>query len=137
MTEWIPCETGFITADVIRWREGIWLRRGPKARRAVKIGDRLVVAEVLQEADEEGWVLLLVVSCEIIGEISGVKEGRREWRLKKGSQFKRKVGSIKRGRPERLAWSEEGVRAKLVRKFRGKKEKPISRFMSMDMDDED
>jgi hypothetical protein len=90
----------------------------------------------MSEPDEEGWVVVLVVSCEIIGPISGVKEGRREWRLKKGSQNKRKVGTIRRGRPERMPWSDESVRATLVSKFLGNREH-LERFMSMDMDDED
>ena len=24
--EWIPCGSGFIAADVIRWNEGVWQR---------------------------------------------------------------------------------------------------------------
>ena len=136
VTEWIPCGTGFIAADVIRWHEGIWERRGPRGRRAMKIGDRLVIAEVLTEPDEEGWVVMLVWSCEIIGEISGVKAGRRNHRLKKESTIKRKWATIRRGRPERMPWSDESVRATLASKFLGNKQH-MERFMSMDMDDDD
>jgi hypothetical protein len=25
--EWIPCGNGFIEADVVRWKEGVWERR--------------------------------------------------------------------------------------------------------------
>lgn len=38
MPVWIACPEGFIAAVVIRWREGVWSRRGPGKGRAVKIG---------------------------------------------------------------------------------------------------
>ena len=47
MTIWLACADGFIQADVIRWQEGIWERRGPKGARSMKIGDREVIAEVI------------------------------------------------------------------------------------------
>ena len=37
--EWIPCGNGFIEADVNRWREGIWKRRGPRKGRTLKVGE--------------------------------------------------------------------------------------------------
>jgi hypothetical protein len=58
MPKWIPCGDGFIEADVIRWKEAVWRRPERKRRRAVRLGDGLVAAEVIR--DEEGWVALLI-----------------------------------------------------------------------------
>ena len=36
MPTWVPCGSGFIEADVVRWKEGVWERRGhSKKSRAV------------------------------------------------------------------------------------------------------
>jgi len=47
--EWIPCGSGFIEADVLRWSEGVW-GKPPRRRqgKSVHIGERAVVAEVLR-----------------------------------------------------------------------------------------
>ncbi len=127
MAIWIPCEDGFIEADVIRWKESAWERWGPRSARAVNIGDRWVTAEVLRE--EEGWVYLLVRGCKVVTE----KTARKVKVLKKGSETKRKRKTIMRGKPERLAWSEESVRAVLASKFLGRR-KPVS-SASRDADD--
>lgn len=72
---------GFIEADVIRWKEGIYERKGPRQGCVVRIGDRLVTAEVLGEVDEEGWVYLLIRSSEILK----LKDGKKPhmWMLKR------------------------------------------------------
>jgi hypothetical protein len=41
MVEWISCGRGFIQADVVKWRQGIWEKRGPYKGKVVRIGDRL------------------------------------------------------------------------------------------------
>lgn len=60
--EWIPCGSGFIEADVIRWTEGVWRKPRRNRGRAINIGElqsvavpfvgaaasTLVVAEVLR-----------------------------------------------------------------------------------------
>lgn len=125
MTEWIPCGDGFIEADVIRWKEGVWERRGPRqGGRAIKIGDRLVIAEVLREAEEKGWVYLLCRGCEVVS----VKMGRKVALVKKGEELRRKRTTIARGRPGRLAWSDESVRARLVGKCAGDRKPVYSTF---------
>ena len=123
MSEWIKCGSrGFIQADVIRWREAVWerpqrrRRSQPEEEPAVKIGERLVTAEVLRDADRAGWVRLLVRACEIVRDRTG---GRRVHALKAGEEIKRKSDTIRRGKPERLAWSEEGVREALASAPRG------------------
>ncbi|MBI3934902.1 MAG: YfhO family protein [Acidobacteria bacterium] len=63
MATWIPCGNGFISADVIGWKEGVFARRGRRSARAVKTGDGLVIAEVsatgllvLSEVYHPGWI---------------------------------------------------------------------------------
>lgn len=102
MTVWIACGAEFIVADVIRWREAVWDRRGPKGARPKKIGDRDVVAEVIEDAD--GYVLLLVRSC-VLG-----KDTRPSDDLKPGSEVRRKASTIARGNAERLEWNDETAR---------------------------
>jgi len=105
---WIECGAEFIEADVIRFWEGIWDRRGPKGRRAVRVGDRVVIAEVLQD-EGNGWVLLLVLGCE-------VKKGQPSSRtqLKEGAEIRRKRSNVSRRKVERLPWSDESARASVV-----------------------
>lgn len=59
MDQWVPA-TDFIAADVIRWTETIYDRR--KRGKALRIGERLVAAEVI-ERGKDGWVKLLVCAC--------------------------------------------------------------------------
>lgn len=72
MVFWIACGDGFIPADVIRWIEAVFDgpfgRNGRKARRgkAVRVGERELVAEVLGLADEKGFRRLLVRACRIV-----------------------------------------------------------------------
>ncbi len=127
MAIWIPCGDGFIEADVVRWKESAWERRGPRSARAVNLGNRWVTAEVLRE--EEGWVYLLVRGCKVITE----KTARQVKVLKKGSETRRKRKTIMRGRPERLEWSDESVRSVLASRFLGRR-KPVS-SASWDADD--
>ena len=53
--------------------------------------------------------------------------------LKAGREIRRSYAKIVRGRPERLLWSEEQVRAMLSSKFLGNKEH--ERFMVMETDE--
>lgn len=93
-TKWIPCGNGFIQADVIRWKEGVWERRSRRRNaRAVHVGDRVVIAEVLRE-DAEEWVHLLVRGCEMVSE----KPGRRKAALlPNGQEICRRRTTVVRG----------------------------------------
>ena len=102
-------------ADVIRWKEAVWEKRQRLRGRAVNAGDRMVVAEVIRDAD--GWVELLIRECTIVSEKPG-------WLLKplpNNVEVRRRRRTIERGNPERLLWSDESVRAGLSSKFLGKK----------------
>jgi hypothetical protein len=109
--EWIPCGSGFIEADVIRWNEGVWQKPRRRRGRAVNIGDRVVIAEVIR--DEGGWLDLLVRACAVSSE----KPGRKVALLPKGQEVRRKRHTIERGKPERLLWSDESARAVLASRF--------------------
>ena len=64
MAVWLPAGDGFIAADVIRWKEPVFMNR--RRRRPARLGERLVIAEVLGESDRHGWVHLLVRSSEVV-----------------------------------------------------------------------
>jgi hypothetical protein len=99
---------GFIEADVIRWKEPVFKNRG--YGEPVRVGERLVAAEVLREADKDGWVYLLVRKSEVLSV-------KTSWLLSDvhlpptGKETRRRLRTIVRGNPERLAWSDESARA--------------------------
>ncbi len=119
MAEWVPIQDGaFIAADVIQWKEGVYKPRRSRKAKAVRLGDRMVTAEVLKEPDANGWVQLLVRGCEVVS----AKIGRNPWDvplLPKGTEIKRAKKTIMRSKPERLLWSDESARAVLASKFLG------------------
>lgn len=106
--EWIPCGSGFIEADVIRWTEGVWRKPRQRRGRAVNIGELLVTAEVLR--DQDGWLDLLVRSCTVASE----KPGHKVLPLPNDQSLHRKRHTVEKGKPERLLWSDEAARAALV-----------------------
>lgn len=112
-TEWIRCGSGFIEADVIRWTEGVWRKPRRNRGRAVNIGDRVVVAEVIRDDGE--WMDLLVRDCTVARENPGVEI----MLLAKDTEVHRKRHTIEKGKPERLLWSDETVRALLVSRLLG------------------
>ncbi len=102
---------------MVRWKEGIWQRRGrSKKARAVHVGDRVVTGEVLKDAGD-GRVCILVRKCEIPSE----KWGRQLTPLAKGTEIRRKRSTIERAHPERMAWSDETARGALHSRFLGKR----------------
>ena len=108
--EWIPCGSGFIEADVIRWSEGVWQKPRRRRGRALNIGDRVVTAEVLR--DEGDWLDLLIRVCTVTSE----KPGYRIPSLAAPMATRRKRHTVEKGKPERLLWSDETARAVLVSK---------------------
>ncbi|MBK9131270.1 MAG: hypothetical protein IPM20_06480 [Gammaproteobacteria bacterium] len=117
MSEWISCEDGFIAADVIRWKECIWEKRRSRSNRARRFGERLVEAEVLQEAEADEWVRLLVVGSTVLSEFP--TRTPKKLLLDKGQEIRRKRQTIMRSKPERLLWSDERARQLVVSKFLG------------------
>lgn len=106
--EWVSCSSGFIQADVIRWREGIWRKPRKKRGRSTHVGDRVVIAEVIRDDGE--WVDLLVRDCAVVID----RLGNGTALLPKSTEIRRKRHTVVKGKPERLLWSDETVRALLV-----------------------
>jgi|SRR5579862_5103587 len=108
MAGWIPVGDGFIEADVIRWKEPVFKNR--RRGQPTRVGERLVAAEVLRAPDKDGWVYLLVRGTEVVSARTG-------WSLSDvllpatGKETKRRLPTIVRGNPQRLAWSDESARA--------------------------
>jgi hypothetical protein len=122
MAERIPTGDHFIEADVIRWKEAVFKPRRKKRRaRAVRLGDRVVVAEILRQDRE--WVYLLVRHCELVSVTTG-RLDRPIPLLQKGMETKRKRNTIARGKAERLPWSDENVRSIIASKFLGMRGTP-------------
>lgn len=107
MEQWVPA-TDFISADVVRWTEGIYDRR--RRGKALRIGERLVAAEVI-ERGKDGWVKLLVRASAITKDEFA---GRPITPLKSGEQVRRGEKTILRGKPQRLLWNDESARQAIV-----------------------
>lgn len=104
MEQWVEAKD-FIAADVIRWTEGVYDNR--RRGKALRIGERLVAAEVLQRG-KDGWVRLLVRACTITKDEMG---GRTVQTLKTGALIRRASKTLLRGKVERLLWGDESARA--------------------------
>ena len=114
MTDWIPIAQGFIHADVIRWEEAVYSRPNRRGGRARSIGTRRVTAEVIEGADADGWVLLLVRQCEILSETA---IGHVVEEYKNGKELRRSSATIIKGKPQRLLWSDETARDLVASEF--------------------
>lgn len=115
MEQWIPAKD-FIIADVIRWTEGVFKNR--RRGKALRIGERVVIAEVLSRGDD-GWVRLLVRGCTVTkDEMAGAHIPV----LKSEAALRRGIKTLLRGKVERLLWESESAReAVLASKFRPSK----------------
>lgn len=77
---------------------------------SVHVGERLIVADVLRFDGE--WVDLLVRDSKVVSEKSG-------WKVRPvatGTEVRRKRQTVEKGKPERLLWSDQSVRALLIRR---------------------
>ena len=104
-------EGGAWPGDAIRFEEPIWGRRSQRHQDEI-VGKRLITAQVAVEDGE--WITLDISEVEILeyrlpGRPKAVKKSER-----------RKRRNIERGRPQRLAWSDEEARA-MVARDRGRK----------------
>ncbi len=107
---WISCGGGFIETDVIRWTDGVWQKPRHRRGRAIHMGDRLLVAEILR--DQDGWLDLVVRGCTVTNE----KPGHSVSVLAMDADIRRKRRTVEKGNPERRLWSDETARALLVSK---------------------
>lgn len=124
MEPWVAADD-IIRADVIRWTEGVFSRRG-RSKKSLRVGERQVVAEVLKRTDD-GWLLLLIRRCTITqDEFAGGSIPA----LKLESEVRRAVKTVRRGKPERLLWSDESARDAIIQQTQ-----PVSRFFPPDVPD--
>ena len=122
MTYWLDCRGDWMEADVVRWQETVWVKPSPRAK-ARKVGERLVTAEVVGHDDARRFVTLLVCACEALSEHTG--RGQLPL-LTPGETVRRRLATLQRGNPTRLPWSDETVRAQLVRERTARTSKPKS-----------
>ena len=61
MPKWMPFNGRFVVGDVYRWREPVWKPKARKTSKAVKIGERLIIAQ-LMGVDGELLVFALMSS---------------------------------------------------------------------------
>ena len=116
MEAWIDCGAAFIKADVIRWKEGVFegpVARSRKKRKATRLGEREVIAEVINAPDARGFVTLLVRACHILS----VKDSRKALILKNATEIRRQQKTLLKGGVERLKWSDETARAVVASRF--------------------
>ena len=112
MPKWIPCGEKFIIGDVVRWKEAVWVEKGKRKKKLIKVGERRVTAEVLT-TDAKGFVRLSVCKCEILANLAA----RVLEPFKKGDSIRRARRTIGLGSGEGLAWSDEDARAHVTSKF--------------------
>jgi hypothetical protein len=105
--QWISASEGFMQADVIRWTEGIYAKHRRKNAKSPRLGERQVIAEVLEETND-GWLKLLVLGSVITKDDYA---GSRLPPLNTADQIKRARKTVERGKPERLLWTDETARA--------------------------
>jgi hypothetical protein len=117
---WIACDDTFIEADVIRFKESVWERKGPRGRtRSVRVGEREVIAEVLHDdPDRQGWVYLLVVRCRVLKAFK-----RKSMEFDPGHEMRRKRKTVLRKGVDRLPWSDESARAAVVADWTARQER--------------
>jgi len=113
-SDWVKCGSDFTPGDVLRWTEAIWLetKRKSRKKKPTKIGERRVTAAVL-ELDSRDYVRLSVIKEDILSNEYGMPLKP----LKKEQVIVKKRATIARGKPERLKWTDETVRAIEVSKF--------------------
>lgn len=107
MDVWVKAED-LIAADVVRWTEGIFGRR--RKGKALCIGERQIVAEVLERTDD-AWVRLLVLSAVVT---EAEFAGKTIPPLLPKEVIRRGGKTILRGKPERLPWSDESARRRVL-----------------------
>jgi len=112
MTRWTPCGEEFIVGDVVRWTEPVWVEKGKRKKKLVKVGSRRMTGEVLAE-DGKGFVSFSVLKCEVLSNLVA----RPLEPFNKGDIVRRKRKTIGKGSGERLKWSEEAARTLATSRF--------------------
>jgi len=106
---WEKSKGDFIEADVVEWIEAIWSLNKYKKGKSKPWGRQKVVGQITKV---EGDVLQLIVLRAIIIE-NVIGADLRPY--KTGVSITKKRATLLKGSPERLHWSEEEVRAALLK----------------------
>ena len=107
---WEQSGDRFLESDVVKWTEAIWPTRKTR-KRARPWGEQEVTAQII---DQDGDYIELKVLKAVISQ-NHIGSDLRPYKV--GTIFKKKRQTILRGKPERLRWSEEDVRAALTKEF--------------------
>lgn len=100
----------FIESDVVEWVEAIWSPNKTRRKKGGRPwGKQKVVAQIAHIDGD--FVKLTVLKAAVIENIIG-SELRPH---KVGTTITKKRATLLRGNPERLLWSEEDVRAALLK----------------------
>ncbi len=104
---WKQSGDGFLESDVLKWKEAMW---APKRRRKQRHpwGEQEVTGEVT--AIDGDFVSLKVLKAEITK--SNVAADLKPHKV--GAVIRKKRATLMKGKPKRLYWSEEEVRAALI-----------------------
>ena len=92
MARWIVCGESFIIGDVVRWAEPVWMEKGKRKKKVIKVGTRRLIAEV-RNANPKDWIYLSVLKCEIPANL----QARVLEPYPKGELLRRKRKTIGRG----------------------------------------
>jgi hypothetical protein len=76
----------------------------------VRIGDRILTAEVIHEDEDTSYVTLLVLACVVEPDKNHPHKSLAVG-IKK--QIRRRRSTLEKGRPERMLWTDESARAAL------------------------
>ena len=113
-SDWVKCGSDITAGDVLRWTEAIWpeTKRKSRKKKPSKLGERRITAAVL-ELDSRDYVRLSIIKEDILSNEYGMPLKP----LKKDQVIVKKRATIARGKPERLRWTDEAVRAIEVSRF--------------------
>lgn len=106
---WEQSKGDLLESDVVEWVEAVWSPNKFKKRKSRPWGKQKVIAQIA--AIDDDFVKLIILKAHIIENIIG-SELRPH---KVGSTITKKRSTLLRGEPERLLWSEEDVRAALLK----------------------
>ena len=107
---WEKSKGDLLESDVVEWVEAIWSpNKTRKRKKSRPWGKQKVIAQIA--AIDGDFVKLIILKAHITENIIG-SELRPH---KVGSTITKKRSTLLRGEPERLLWSEEDVRAALLK----------------------
>jgi hypothetical protein len=105
---WEHAPSDLLESDVVEWTEAIWPPNSFRKKKRRPWGKQTVTGQITKIEDD--FIAVLVLKARIT-ENNFSSELRPH---KVGTTIKKKRRALLKGRPERLHWSEEDVRAALL-----------------------